>query len=128
MMKTAASVEFTLEGKSYTLIFDMAAVAAFEESTDLSIFEVVQQLGGTEGGGKPPKLSVMGSMLQAGLSRCHPDITREEAMWMVSRPEVQTAFGDGIKQAMGGDGDAEAAGAKPRPSKRGDKGKSGKSS
>lgn len=89
-----AKGEFALEfgGEKYTLVFDWDAIALFEDATDLSIFEVFGVVGQASAGGKPPKLSLLGSLLQAGLARHHPQITRAQAMEMVINPEAQAAL------------------------------------
>lgn len=79
-------------GKSYTLVFDMEAIAAFEDATDMSIFTVFGSLAAAKDGGKAPKLSMLGSLLQAGMVRHHPEVTRGDAMAIVMDPAAQEAL------------------------------------
>lgn len=105
-------------GQRFTLVFDMETIARFEDATDLSIFEAVQGMGG----GRMPKLSVMGALLQAALATHHPDVTRGDAMAMMVDPAVQALFAEGLTAAMpqaadtGADiqGDGETPPANPR--------------
>lgn len=123
-MAAPATVEkrFAFEGKDYILIFDWEAIAAFEDETDLSIFDVVAPPGGGS-----PKLSTMGSMLKAGLSQHHPDLTRSQAMAMLVSPDVQKLFNEGMTAMMPAQDDMEQeegegnppASRKPRAKKRG---------
>lgn len=106
----------------YTLVFDMDAIAAFEDATDLSIFEVFGNLAAAQASGKPPKLSVLGSLLQAGLSRNHPGMTRADAMALVVNPAAQealaVAFELAIPPAQSGETE-EGAEARPPKGRRG---------
>jgi len=103
------ALSFEHEGRRFTLVFDMEAIARFEESTDLSIFEAVQGLGT----GRPPKLSVLGALLQAALAANHPDVTRGDAMAMMVNPAVQALFAEGLSGAMPQTGDAGEDGDTP---------------
>lgn len=90
------NLAFTHEGQEFILVFDMETIARFEEATDLSIFDAVAGLVP----GKSPKLSVMGSLLQAALAEHHPDLTRADAMTLLTVPKVQALFAEGIASAM----------------------------
>ncbi len=103
------TLSFEHRGQQFTLAFDMEAIARFEETTDLSIFEAVQGLGT----GRPPKLSVLGALLQSALAAHHPEVTRADAMAMMVNPEVQALFADGLTGAMPQSGDAGEDGETP---------------
>lgn len=109
-------VAFTIADTDYLMVFDMEAIAYFEDSTDISIFEVAGQMAAAANGGRPPKLSLIGSVLEAGLKRYHPDITRTDAMDMAVSAEGQKALAKAFEFAMP---PAESAGGKARaPGKR----------
>jgi hypothetical protein len=95
------ALAFDHEGERFTLVFDMETIARFEDATDQSIFEAV----GALGSGKPPKLSMMGALLQAALAEHHPEVTRGKAMAMLVIPEVQKLFAEGLAAAMPKAGD-----------------------
>jgi len=111
MTGSPASGALTFEhaGQPFTLVFDMEAIARFEDATNLSIFEAVQGLGT----GRPPKLSVLGALLQAALAAHHPGVTRAEAMAMMVNPQVQALFAEGLSAAMPQTGDAGEDGETP---------------
>lgn len=90
-------VRFDFKGQTFTVAFDMAAIAAFEDETDMSIIEVGALL---SGGGKVPKISTLGSLLAAGLRRHHPEIDRIKGMEMVLDPAVQGTIAEGLAGAM----------------------------
>lgn len=92
---------FDHEGQTFTLVFDMETIARFEDATDISVFDVVAGMGP----GKMPKLSVMGSLLQAALAEKHPDVSRTDAMGMFANPQVQALFAEGLASAMPKAGD-----------------------
>jgi hypothetical protein len=97
MARGKGEVSLDIGGRHYTLVFDMEAIAAFEDATDKSIFTVAQQLGNPA---EPPKLSLLGSLLQAGLSRHHPDVTRADAMAMFTDPATRDALAEAFALAM----------------------------
>lgn len=98
--RLAGEAGFDFAGESFLLVFDMSAIAHFEDATDQSIFEIFGQLDAARTGAKPPKLSTLGALLQSGLSRHHPDVTRETAMEMVSDPHVMAMLGAGFESSM----------------------------
>jgi len=123
-----AEVELEIDGETFTMVFDMAAIARFEDQTNLSIFAVLEQFADEEGR-DPPKLSVMGAILEAGLHRHHPEIDRDAAMEMVVSPAGQEAMAKAFELAMppADEGNAKAAKPKP-PAKAKRKGSTGKRS
>lgn len=106
-------VRFTFDGKEYRMVFDNTTLAHFEDETDVSILKMFRQLQEAESGGDPPKYSLIGSLLAAGLNRHHPEIGRIEAMEMLAAPEVQAVLGEGIRLGMPRQQDKAEAGGKP---------------
>lgn len=93
-------VVFPFDGADWRLVFDMPAVAIFEQMTGKSIFSLIGQLKEASDGGPLPMLSTLGQAVLAGLHRHHPDTELGETMRMALDPAVQDALIGGFNAAM----------------------------
>jgi hypothetical protein len=99
---------FDYQGGRFTATFSWATIARFEEDTGQSILDFAGRLAG---GGTAPRLSDMAKFLLAALGPHHPDLTLDHAMELITLPEVQAIFAQGIAQAMPQPNDDREAGA-----------------
>ena len=109
-------VAFDVEGKSYTLRIDFAAMAKIEGLTEKTFPEFAAQFSDAS----KIKVSDVILFFWVGLSRHHPDLTRDQAadlMQDMGPIDITVAL---IAKAMAR-GQQEAA-AKPRPQKPGRRG------
>lgn len=86
---------FDFEGEAYSLIFNFGVIAEFEESTGVSIIDVVAPPGGGN-----PMISRLAKLLMFGLRPAHPDITLDDAGRMMSDAKVQALFSEQVAAAM----------------------------
>lgn len=103
------TVAFDYRGDHYQMVFDMQAIAFFEREADASIIEALGSLEAAQKGGRPPKVSQLAFLMQAGLRRHHPELSAEDALAMAGDPAVQAALGTSVQAAMP-DADPSAAG------------------
>jgi hypothetical protein len=96
-------VAFEVDGARYVLVFDFTAIAHFEDLADLSLVDALGAMEQAQAGGRAPKISHIGYLLQAGFRRHHPDMTPDEALALAMNPAVQAQLGVAVSAAMGGD-------------------------
>lgn len=109
MRSPDGTVAFDYQGDRYQMVFDMQAIAFFEREADVSIIEALGALEAGSNGGRPPKVSQLAFLMQAGLRRHHPGLSAEDALAMAGDPAVQAALGTSVSSAMP-DADASAEG------------------
>lgn len=100
MLSPTGEATFSYEDVAYTMAFDMRAIAFFEREAGVSIVEALEGLERSRLGERPPKISHIAYLVQAGLQAKHPQVTAEQAMQMMNSPEVQAALGVSISSAM----------------------------
>lgn len=99
---------FDYQGETFTATFSWATIARFEEETGQSILDFAGRLAG---GRSAPKLSDMAQFLLAALGPKHPELELDHAMELITQPQVQAIFAEGIAQAMPQPKDDREAGA-----------------
>jgi hypothetical protein len=117
---------FSYLGHDFTATFSWATIARFEEESGISVLDFA---GGLADSRQAPKLSDMGKLLLAALGPQHPDLTLDHAMELITQPQVQAIFRNGIAQSMPHPGDTGEAGGTPPanpPAKAQAKGSAGK--
>lgn len=92
MARQFPEVVLDIEGQRYTLVFDWAAIRFFEREAGMSVLELIQQASAAQAGGKPPMLSTLGTMMQAGLQRHHPELDIDACMELFGSPGGQEAM------------------------------------
>ncbi len=116
-------VEFEFEGAHYVMIFDWGALAQYERAMSESIFAIFAELERYQVAVDAklpnlmrfaPRMSAVGALVKAGLTRHHPDVEYDLAMRMFADPAVQAALGAASEASMGG-GDAGAGEPAPAP-------------
>lgn len=114
------ALEFTFDGEDYTLVYDMKAIAFFEREADVSIVEAMEDMERAQKAGRPPKISHLAYLLQAGLARHHPEVDLDMAMEMAGDPQVLEALGASLGDSIGGDEapGASAGGNAPAPARK----------
>lgn len=118
---------FEYEGATFTVVFDWETFAAFEEATGLSVLDVMPD------GAKKPMISRLARLMHHALMRNHPDLTLNHAGQMLSDPEVNALFMEGMGSSMphgddteaGEDGDTPPANPPKRARGKGSVGKTG---
>lgn len=95
----AGTVEFDWQGQSYTLVFNHRALKFYEREGD-SIADAIEHLEALANGVSRPRLSVLASLIAAGLRQHHPDLTEDDALPMVADSAVLQALVDGFGEAM----------------------------
>jgi hypothetical protein len=102
MQPADGEVAFEYQGATYTLKFDMKAIAFFEREADCSILQAMQHIARAQADpvAHPPKLSLLAYLVQAGLRRFHPEVDLDQAAAMIGDPEVQAALGTGMQSSM----------------------------
>lgn len=99
---------FTFDGRDWHLVFNFSVIAEFEETTGVSIIDVISP----PGGGRP-MISRLARLLMFGLRPAHPEITLDEAGRMMVDPEVQALFTEQAAAAMPQTGDTGEDGDTP---------------
>ena len=86
---------FEFEGQRYTLELDMAAIAAFEQVSGISVilFLMESQAG-------IPKVSHICWLLQAALKKHHPELTADDCLRMLSTDGVKAQLDIALDIAM----------------------------
>lgn len=114
------ALEFTFDGEDYTLVYDMKAIAFFEREADVSIVEAMDAMERAQMMQRPPKISHLAFLLQAGLARHHPEVDLDMAMGMAGDPQVLEALGASLGESIGGDDEPGGGteGNVPRPAQK----------
>lgn len=123
MARQYPEVALELDGKRFTLVFDMAAVRVFEREAGISIYELVAAAATAQETGKMPKLTDLGCMMMAGLHRHHPELDVDQCMEMFSNQQAQMAMMKAFNLAQpenagAGDASDESAAADPVKGRR----------
>lgn len=111
----AGEVALEWRGQPFKLVFDFAAIAAFEAG-GASIFDALDHLQAVANGRSRPRVTLIATLIAAGLQRHHPEITAEAALEMVGDPAVWGALFAGYAAAMPAQvetGDADGGGNPP---------------
>lgn len=103
--KIKGDVTLTHNGRRYTLRLDMNALADFEAATGLNAIETMQ--------GKM-SISIMRSMMHAGLLAAHPEVTLREAgeIMQTNAAALGDAIGSAFPDVEPGEGNGKTA---PKP-------------
>lgn len=100
----AGEAAFEFEGTRYTLVFDFAAIAEFEDATDRSIVDAFAELSSTT---KTPKVSTLVHLIVSGLIKHHGAVDKDLVAAMVGDVGVMQALGISTTRSMPvDDGDA----------------------
>lgn len=110
----AGEAAFEFEGQRYTLVFDFAAIAEFEDSTDRSILDAFAELSNPA---KAPKMTTLVHLIAAGLVTHHGAVDKALVMQMIGDPAVMAALGVGTARSMPKDDGAPLATAATEPPK-----------
>lgn len=103
------SVEF--DGKTWTLLYDWAAIAWFERTAGVSFLTI----GRAVEKGEPPMLSHLAWLMQAGLQRHHPEVDLDTAGKMAVTPSVFEALGIAVDAATPDAGSSAEGNAVAKP-------------
>lgn len=95
----AGAVEFDWRGQKFTLLFNHRALKFYERDGD-SIADAIEHLDAIANGRARPRLSVLASLIAAGLRQHHPELTEDDALPMVADTAVLQAIVDGFGAAM----------------------------
>lgn len=93
----AGEAAFEFEGTRYTLVFDFAAIAEFEDVTDRSIVDAFAELSSLT---KTPKISTLVHLVAAGLTSNHGAVDKNAVAQMVGDSGVMQALGVSTNRSM----------------------------
>jgi hypothetical protein len=125
----AGEVALQWRGQSLTLVFDFAAIKAFESEGEslftaldhLQAVAMSDQIDPKTGVRHPvvrPRVTMIAELVSAGLQRHHPEVTPEMALEMVGDAEVWGALFAGYAAAMPSPKTAGGDAADPFPKKK----------
>ena len=86
---TEQTVEIVIGGETYKLVFNLEAIAAAEELTDLPLITGIRPRDV-----QTPKISLVRAMLWASMHTHHPDVTPKDAAALVNQWNCRTIWGD----------------------------------
>ncbi len=103
---------FTVDGQTFTLVFDAEALLAIEDALDIGLIELFGNLKAAQDDPRKVRIGTLATMVACGLQRHHPGVDRGFAadLLLHSMAEIEGALAQSLGGSMPQPRDDQGAG------------------